>query len=322
MARRLAGQLQGWATLGGLHRRERPHVIRRRRLRAVALITCLLFAFQPFPATARVLGGAFDAVLTQPPITPRPPVPAALKGLQYGNPAEGIGLIEPPTPDNTGEAQTSYPLDLPPGRLDWQPNLALNYGSRVPNGWLGVGWDLSVPSITVDTRWGVPRYEGLDETETYSFEGEQLSPTAHRGDKLPRQEERIFIKRVEGDYPLIIRHGTHPTNYWWEVHDKVGNKFFYGRTEETDIGVPEAVLARRQSQRLLVGPGRAARHQPEHRHVLLRQGRRHRRGRPRCPGWEPALPLAHQLHGFGRLRQPARSRGASPLRGLRRHPHA
>ncbi len=214
----------------------------RRRARPVAVVTCLLFAFGPLPATARVLGGAVDAVLTQPPITAQPPIPDALEGLQYGNPGEGIGLMEPPTPDNTGEAQTTYPIDIPPGRLDWQPDLALTYGSRLPNGWLGVGWDLSVPSITVDTRWGVPRYDSRDETETYSFEGEQLSPTAHRGQKLPREDERRFSKRVEGSYALIVRHGTNPTNYWWEVHDKVGNKFFYGRTPEADRNVPEAIL--------------------------------------------------------------------------------
>ena len=64
---------------------------------------------------------------------------------------------------------------------------------------------LSVPSITLDTRWGVPRYDMAGETETYLLSGSMLSTmddkgqmgVAHRGDKMPRKADRQFYTRQE-----------------------------------------------------------------------------------------------------------------------------
>ena len=85
--------------------------------------------------------------------------------------------------------------------------MGFEYGSRQANGWMGVGWDAGAPSIGVDTRWGVPRYDRAVESETYSFEGEQLSPTAHRSPQLPREAERLFAKglgsaEVKAEVPM------------------------------------------------------------------------------------------------------------------------
>jgi RHS repeat-associated protein len=228
--------MSGNASRGSARRRRQP-----RALRLVAVAAMVLVLAEPLPATAGVFAGALDSTLTQPPVLgPGQPVPSVVDGLLYGDPTEGVSLIDVPKPDNVGEAHTSFPVDIPPGRLEWQPEVGFEYGSRQGNGWLGVGWDAGAPSISVDTRWGVPRYDRTVESETYSFEGEQLSPTAHRSPQLAREGERIFTKRVEGDYQRIQRHGDSPDTYWWEVHDKVGNKYFYGRTPDGDV--PEAIL--------------------------------------------------------------------------------
>jgi hypothetical protein len=230
--------MAGITIRGSARRRPQP-----RAVRLVALAAMVLVLAEPLPATATVFAGAHDATLTQPPVLgPGQPVPSVLEGLLYGDPTEGVGLVDVPKPDNVGEAQTSLPVDIPPGRLGWQPEVSFEYGSRQANGWMGVGWDAGAPSISVDTRWGVPRYDRALESETYSFEGEQLSPTAHRSPQFPREAERLFTKRVEGDYQRILRHGDSPDTYWWEVHDKVGNKYFYGRAADDDPHVPEAIL--------------------------------------------------------------------------------
>ncbi|HEU5161321.1 MAG TPA: SpvB/TcaC N-terminal domain-containing protein [Streptosporangiaceae bacterium] len=154
--------------------------------------------------------------------------PNQLKGIQAAQPAAGVNLIEAPSPNNMGEARLSYPIEVPPGRGGLQPGLSIGYTSGTANGWLGLGWNLSVPAITIDTRWGVPRYDAAAETETYLLNGEQLTPVAHRGPLQPRTAEKVFHTRVEGGFARIVRHGNAPTNYTWEVTDKAGTRWLYG----------------------------------------------------------------------------------------------
>ena len=246
----------------GIPSRRSSGDMRRRRRTSRAFVTLVVVVALLGPqvvAGAEVLGGAPEKTAAPPPqTTPEQSTPQALDGLQFGNPAAGIDLIEPPETDSYGAAELRHPIDLPQGRLSWQPQIALAYGSDAGNGWLGEGWDVSLDAIrvpglgsdvsadaiSVDTRWGVPRYSGAKESETYLFGGEQLSPNAHQFPQVDRQAERQFSKRVEGDYLRIIRHGTSPQNYWWEVHDKIGNKYFYGgeldEYRTTDDSRPDA----------------------------------------------------------------------------------
>jgi YD repeat-containing protein len=116
-----------------------------------------------------------------------------------------------------------------------EPDLRLRYNSGDDNGPLGIGWSLDWPSIRVDTRWGVPRYAAETESETYLFEGEQLYPTAHRGELRDREPEKIFYSRIERSFDRIIRHGDGPTNYWWEVIHTNGTRHFYGGRPGTGV---------------------------------------------------------------------------------------
>ncbi len=134
-----------------------------------------------------------------------------------------------------GTLNTSFPIKLPAGRSGMEPELAVSYNSEGGNGWMGLGWDLSIPGVSLDTRWGAPRYDALKETEIYSMGGGMLTlkdgadyTNPHRKDNISRTSERQFYPRIEGSYAKIIRHGSNPTNYWWEVTDKTGNKSFYG----------------------------------------------------------------------------------------------
>ena len=154
----------------------------------------------------------------------------AIKGIQSPDPAERITLIDAPQGDSTGLANLRYPLDLPPGRQRMQPDLKVTYASAPTNGWLGLGWDLRVPSVEVDTRFGVPRYDASNETETYLLDGAQLAPVANRLAPAARLSERVFTQRVEGAFHRIIRHGSSPSNYWWEVTSQDGVRRMFGLT--------------------------------------------------------------------------------------------
>ncbi|GAA2207343.1 hypothetical protein GCM10009850_028010 [Nonomuraea monospora] len=154
--------------------------------------------------------------------------PTEITGIQAGNPSAKVNQIGEPSANNQGEARLSYPIELPAGREDMQPSLAVNYSSASVNGWMGVGWDLSLPSISIDTRWGVPRYDADKETETYVLAGEQLTPVAHRGTPPARIADKVFHQRVEGQFSRIVRKGDSPRTYGWEVTDKSGIRYTYG----------------------------------------------------------------------------------------------
>lgn len=161
--------------------------------------------------------------------------PNQLKDIKAADPGSGINLMAAPTANNMGDARLSYPLEVPPGRAGMQPQFAVSYNSSAGDSWAGVGWDLPMQAITIDTRWGVPRYESGQETETYLLNGEQLTPVAHRGALVARSAEKVFHTRVEGRFAKIVRHGDSPTNYSWEVTDKNGTRSTFGGTENSTL---------------------------------------------------------------------------------------
>ena len=169
--------------------------------------------------------------------------PTSIKELKAADPLEGLTLMQPPTANNSGTANLSYPIEIPAGRQGMQPNLALTYSSGGGNGWLGVGWDISIPSITVETRWGVPRYRTVWESEVYVYEGEQMvtkdSITGDFRKMAHRTNDTLGIRRMSGDvqhfprkneaFDSIMRHGNSPANYWWSVTHRNGVTDYYGK---------------------------------------------------------------------------------------------
>jgi hypothetical protein len=168
--------------------------------------------------------------------------PTSLKDVAAADPAQGVNLIAAPEPNESGEARLSYNLELPPGRREMQPSLAISYGSSASSGWLGLGWDLTAPAVTTETRWGVPRYDAALETESYMLEGAPLAPVSHRAAPVARTAEKVFHMRTEGEFKEIVRHGSAPANFWWEVKDKLGVRSFYGGSPSSGGADPAATL--------------------------------------------------------------------------------
>ncbi|HEU4901218.1 MAG TPA: SpvB/TcaC N-terminal domain-containing protein, partial [Flavisolibacter sp.] len=167
--------------------------------------------------------------------------PNTMSGIVMPDATSEIVTIAPPTANQMGSAALTYPIKLPAGRNGMEPELAVQYNSDGGDNWLGVGWDLNTPAVTIETRWGVPRYNPAMETETYTVNGEQLSPVAHRSDPVARTGEKQFHPRVENDFQKIIRHGDNPKNYWWEATEKNGVRRFFGGTPGQGID-PAAIL--------------------------------------------------------------------------------
>ncbi|MEO0627847.1 MAG: SpvB/TcaC N-terminal domain-containing protein, partial [Bacteroidota bacterium] len=157
------------------------------------------------------------------------------------DPASMVELPTVPGASQKGGANTEIPLLLTPGRQDMKPSLSISYQSNGGNGWLGAGWDLSVPSINIDTRWGVPRYDAQFESETYLWRGQQMAPVAHRGPRRERTENLTFHLRQTDVLSRITRHGDSPQTYWWEINFPDGSSEYYGGTPGTGA-ISEATL--------------------------------------------------------------------------------
>ncbi|HET9958110.1 MAG TPA: SpvB/TcaC N-terminal domain-containing protein, partial [Polyangiaceae bacterium] len=172
--------------------------------------------------------------------------------LKLGDPATGLEPMTTPTGGSDGAAHVSYKFTLPPGRRGLGPDLQLSYSSDAGNGWMGLGWDIGLSRVRIDSRFGVPRYDSSLETELYALDGSELTPRgATSGPRerqlhpAPREAEREFVRRAEGSFARIVRHGSTPTAgpnaYWWELTDKNGTRFRYGvdaasRLSDSDTG--------------------------------------------------------------------------------------
>src|SRR5690242_11245197 len=77
----------------------------------------------------------------------------------------------------TGTASLSVPLPVSPGRNGFGPAVGLSYDSGHGNGPFGLGFALSVPTITRKTDKGLPRYYDTEESDEYILSGaEDLVP--------------------------------------------------------------------------------------------------------------------------------------------------
>ncbi len=145
----------------------------------------------------------------------------SIKSLRAADPGAGVPLPEGLEPGPFGSAAFSIPLRIPTGRGGATPGLALRYDSGHANGWLGKGFDVDVPAVTTDTRFGLPRYDGRD---TYILHGEELVPWGADGAALR------FRPRTEKSFQRVrwFRSGIED---FWEVTDKSGEVREYGRGE-------------------------------------------------------------------------------------------
>lgn len=178
--------------------------------------------------------------------------PVQMEGLQYPDPLSGVTMVAAPQPNNSGSAVLCYPIDIPAGRNGMQPDMSLMYSSAGGNGRFGIGWDIPSQSISVSTKWGVPRYNDEYESELYMLNGEEL--VIHEDDGTARpliQNTNILYKRKPNQefherrniaHNKIIRHGDNPTNYWWSVVDRNGTTHYFGKQHSLDAVDPQAVL--------------------------------------------------------------------------------
>ena len=102
----------------------------------------------------------------------------------------------------TGTGSMTVPIAVSPGRSGFGPQLALSYDSGSGNGSFGIGWSLSLPSITRKTDKGLPQYRDNEESDVFILSGaEDLVPVLQRDG-----EGRWVLDAFERDGYLVKRY--------------------------------------------------------------------------------------------------------------------
>jgi RHS repeat-associated protein len=126
--------------------------------------------------------------------------------------------------DFTGAAHLKYPILVPPGRDGLVPILSLNYNSSSPNGWIGVGWDISAGFVERrGARKGVPKYDSSD-VFVLNLGGSPQELVSIGGGE--------YRLRIEGPNYKIQYDST---NNYWKVWDKSGVKMRFGSSPDSRI---------------------------------------------------------------------------------------
>ena len=119
----------------------------------------------------------------------------------------------------TGSAHLSYPIVVPPGRSGLSPQLSINYTSTGGNGWLGVGWDISVGYIQRrGPRKAVPKYNDTNDVYELNLGGSSQELVPIGGDE--------YRLRIEG---ALLKIKYNSNGNFWEVWDKSGTKMTFGK---------------------------------------------------------------------------------------------
>src|SRR5690606_9383837 len=100
--------------------------------------------------------------------------PTSISDIQVANPTANIVQIQPPTVNQQGDGTLDFPITIPPARAGLEPNLSVSYNNNGSSGIVGYGWDINIPTISIDTKYGVPTYDPNYETESYLLNGEEL----------------------------------------------------------------------------------------------------------------------------------------------------
>ena len=179
-------------------------------------------------------------------------VPPSVSLPKGGGAIRGIGEKFSANPV-TGTGSLSVPIALSPGRGGFSPQLALSYDSGAGNGPFGLGWGLSLPSVTRKTDKGLPVYDDVRESDVFLLSGsEDLVPVLDTADSARtlveetmlagvRYRVHLYRPRVEGQFARIERWSEdgNPGNTFWRTISRDNITTWYGHEPESRVFDPE-----------------------------------------------------------------------------------
>jgi RHS repeat-associated protein len=204
--------------------------------------------------------------------------PTDLSSIAAADPGAGIDFVAPPSANSSGDANVSFPMWVPSGRGGYSPSLGLSYSSGGGSGWVAnwdlrvssvqidtrYGTPRYLPNEDLNQNGLLDSGEDLNnngvldlgEQPIYSLDGQMLVPVPKESgisnldpdEHLPKcsdnSEGERYQPRVEGSFFYILRCGNAPFDnagsqvYKWEVLDRSGTRYFYGKTAQSRLQHP------------------------------------------------------------------------------------
>jgi hypothetical protein len=163
------------------------------------------------------------------------------------------GMDEKFSVDNVGgTANITIPIHTSPSRSSFDPQLSLKYDSGSGNGPFGLGWTLTIPSITRKAAKGIPQYRDEMESDVFILTGaedlvpilEQVNGKWQRASILrnfngTQYRVQRYKPRIEGLFARIEYWTNVATgeSYWRSI-SKDNTCSIYGRTSASQITNP------------------------------------------------------------------------------------
>ncbi|MCQ2589748.1 MAG: hypothetical protein MJ179_04915, partial [Treponema sp.] len=160
----------------------------------------------------------------------------SIKNLEAVKADTHIIPFNPPKATYTGDAGFSLDLQLPQGRNEMQPSMALSYSSAAGSGIIGKGFDINYGSmIYVDTRKGLPLY---NEKDVYMLDGILLQQVNKTGLYIEYEP----LKQT--GYQTIRRYNAWSDEGfdYWEITTANGVKSIYGKTADSTVGSKDKIF--------------------------------------------------------------------------------
>ncbi|HET8924383.1 MAG TPA: SpvB/TcaC N-terminal domain-containing protein [Candidatus Acidoferrum sp.] len=155
---------------------------------------------------------------------------------------------------SNGSASMSVPLFTTPSRSNFYPQLSISYESGSGNGPFGLGWKISIPSITRKTDKGLPEYQDAQDSDIFILsDAEDLVPAFIKNGTTYRRDSRTetlpdgktyavqrYRPRVEGLFARIERWQDSATgDIFWKSISKDNVASIYGQTADARMANPE-----------------------------------------------------------------------------------
>ncbi len=148
-------------------------------------------------------------------------------------PINTIRQIKPQANLSSGAYVYRYPIQLPPGRNDFTPDLAIVYNSqdRSDGTYIGYGWNLDVPYIIRENKYGNERmYDTPYESFLSSLDG-SLAYISN---------DQFIAKTDTGAFNKYTYTTSSTEDDHWKVETKDGVMYFFGSASTTRIASPYA----------------------------------------------------------------------------------